>query len=151
MRHSSVGSTEVWNASIQLHGIDTIQLILKLMLGQESEDEIWSRFMFELVIWTQPSGPLCLWQCLNWLDQRRPSASKAWTGSSGQNTDLGCFQCIASRIRRSARCLLRKWSFFVTNRHFSSFTGGPYWAFRYLDDIVEIHNTLIILMGSIVQ
>ena len=35
--------------------------ILKLMLGQNSE--IWSRFVFELVIWTQPSGPLCLWQC----------------------------------------------------------------------------------------
>ena len=29
MRHSSVGSTEVWNASIQLHGIDTIQLSTK--------------------------------------------------------------------------------------------------------------------------
>ena len=37
-----------------------------------SEDEIWSRLLFELVIrpkevtlvsWTQPSGPLCLWQC----------------------------------------------------------------------------------------
>ena len=37
--------------------------ILKLMLGQNSE--IWSRFVFELVIWTQPSGPLCLWQCLS--------------------------------------------------------------------------------------
>ena len=35
------------------------------MLGRDSEDEIWSRFVFELVIWTQPSGPLCLWQCLN--------------------------------------------------------------------------------------
>ena len=35
------------------------------MLGQDSEDEIWLRFVFELVIWTQPSGPLCLWQCLN--------------------------------------------------------------------------------------
>ena len=43
------------------------------MLGQDSEDEIWSRFMFEFVIWpqdvtlvrwTQSSGPLCLWQCL---------------------------------------------------------------------------------------
>ena len=48
--------------------------ILKLMLGRDSEDEIWSRFMFELVIWlqevtlarwTQPSGPLCLWQCFH--------------------------------------------------------------------------------------
>ena len=38
--------------------------ILKLMLGQNSEDEIWSRFVFELVIRTQPSGLLCLWQCL---------------------------------------------------------------------------------------
>ena len=37
--------------------------ILKLMLGRYSEDEIWSRFVFELVIWTQPWGPLCLWQC----------------------------------------------------------------------------------------
>ena len=37
--------------------------ILKMMLGRDSEDEIWSRFVFELVIWTQPSGPLCLWQC----------------------------------------------------------------------------------------
>ena len=43
------------------------------MLSQDSEDEMWSRFMFELLIWlqevtlarwTQPSGPLCLWQCL---------------------------------------------------------------------------------------
>ena len=29
-----------------------------------SRHEIWSRFVYELVIWTQPSGPLCLWQCL---------------------------------------------------------------------------------------
>ena len=35
------------------------------MLSRDSEDEIWSRFAFELVIWTQPSGPLCLWQCFN--------------------------------------------------------------------------------------
>ena len=37
------------------------------VLGGDSEDEIWSRFVFELV-WTllsrtQPSGPMCLWQC----------------------------------------------------------------------------------------
>ena len=46
--------------------------ILKLMLGRYSEFEIWSRFVFELVIgpkqvtlvsWSQPSGLLCLWQC----------------------------------------------------------------------------------------
>ena len=45
----------------------------RLMFGWDFEDEIWSRFVFELVIWpkevtlarwTQPSGPLCLWQCL---------------------------------------------------------------------------------------
>ena len=42
------------------------------MLSWDSEDEMWSRFVFELVIWlqevtlarwTQPSDPLCLWQC----------------------------------------------------------------------------------------
>ena len=42
------------------------------MLSRDSEDEMWSRFVFELVMWpqkvtlarwTQPSGPLCLWQC----------------------------------------------------------------------------------------
>ena len=38
--------------------------ILKLMLGRDSEDEIWSRFVSEVVVWTQSSGPLCLWQCL---------------------------------------------------------------------------------------
>ena len=41
------------------------------MLSRDSEDKMWSRFVFELVIWlqevtsaiwTQPSGPLCLWQ-----------------------------------------------------------------------------------------
>ena len=42
--------------------------ILKLVLGWDSEDEIWPRFVFELA-WTlvrrtQPSGPLCLWRCL---------------------------------------------------------------------------------------
>ena len=37
--------------------------IFKVMLGWDSENEIWSRFVFKLVIWTQPSGPLCLWQC----------------------------------------------------------------------------------------
>ena len=42
------------------------------MFVWDFEDELWSRFVFELVIWpqegtlarsTQPSGPLCLWQC----------------------------------------------------------------------------------------
>ena len=45
-----------------------------LMLSQDSEDEMWSRFMFELqevtlARWTQPSGPLCLWQCFQILSQ----------------------------------------------------------------------------------
>ena len=44
---------------------------LKLLLGQDYEDEIQSRFVWELLIWpkevtlvtrTQPLGPLCLWQ-----------------------------------------------------------------------------------------
>ena len=33
-------------------------------VNAESIFWIWSRFVYELVIWTQPSGPLCLWQCL---------------------------------------------------------------------------------------
>ena len=45
-----------------------------LMLSRDSKDEMWSRFMFELLIWlqevtlarwTQPSGPFSLWQCLH--------------------------------------------------------------------------------------
>ena len=75
--------------------------ILKLMLGRDSEDEIWSRFVFEFVIWTQPSGPLCLWhcfshgalltsnvndQCSDWcLEQRRGDTSEAL--SAGYNGD----------------------------------------------------------------
>ena len=38
-------------------------LILKSMLNWDSEIVICSRFVnCDLVIWTQPSGPLCLWQ-----------------------------------------------------------------------------------------
>ena len=42
------------------------------MLGRDSENEMWSRLVFELgiwpkqvtlVSWTQPLDPLCLWQC----------------------------------------------------------------------------------------
>ena len=43
-----------------------------LMLGWDFEVDAWSRFWrwnlikicVQLVIWTQPSSPLCLWQCL---------------------------------------------------------------------------------------
>ena len=69
----------------------------------------------------------------------------------GQNTVLGCSQRLALGLWRST---LLKWSFFVTrvfrhsqgriknylqavvifrDTHFSSFTGGPNWAFRCLD------------------
>ena len=55
------------------------------------------------------------------------------TGSSGQNTVLGCSQCLASR-------LLRKWTFFVTHRQTDIFrhsrgppSEGPNSAFRCLD------------------
>ena len=39
------------------------------MLSRDSEDKMWSRFVIwpqevTLARWTQPSGPLCLWQCL---------------------------------------------------------------------------------------
>ena len=50
------------------------------MLRRDSEDEMCSRFVLELVIWpqevtlarwTQPSGPLCLWQCL-YISKEKP-------------------------------------------------------------------------------
>ena len=39
--------------------------ILKMIPVWDSEDVICSRSVWELVIWTQPSGPLCLWQCFS--------------------------------------------------------------------------------------
>ena len=59
------------------------------MLSRDSEDEIWSRFVFELVIWpqevtlvrwTQSSGPSCLWQCLiiTWTRFECEYSSKLW-------------------------------------------------------------------------
>ena len=41
------------------------------MLSRDSEDKMWSRFVIwpqevTLARWTQPSGPLCLWQCFNY-------------------------------------------------------------------------------------
>ena len=48
--------------------------ILKLMLSRDSEIVICSICLWtvycDLVIWTQPSGPLCLWQCLKKIIQR---------------------------------------------------------------------------------
>ena len=50
------------------------EIWLKLLLGRDYKDEIWSIFVWELVIRpkevtlvtrTQPSGPLCLWQCFS--------------------------------------------------------------------------------------
>ena len=49
------------------------------MLSRDSEDEIWSRFVFELVIWPQPSGPLCLWQCLYLNLEKEPVVGMACT------------------------------------------------------------------------
>ena len=64
-----------------------------LMLSRDSEDGMWSRFMFELLIWlqeatlarwTQSSGPLCLWQCFRicserlLVNQSRVFSSKFW-------------------------------------------------------------------------
>ena len=37
--------------------------ILKSMLSQDSDIGVWSRLVWNL--WTQPSGPLCLWHCFN--------------------------------------------------------------------------------------
>ena len=62
------------------------------------------------------------------LGQSQPTAGKAQTGLSGQNTVLGCSQRLASRLRRSAwlvvgeggRAEINK---NVTNTHFSSLMG----------------------------
>ena len=62
------------------------------MLSRYSEDEMWSWFAIELVLWpqevtfarwTQPSGPLCLWQCLftRWSiinNRYKKSGGQAW-------------------------------------------------------------------------
>ena len=48
---------------LKFYGEADVWLKLKLMLGRDSEDEIRSRSVFELAIRTQPSGPLCRWQC----------------------------------------------------------------------------------------
>ena len=40
-------------------------------LDQISFSESRPRFVFDLAIWTQPSGPLCLWQCFNATSQMR--------------------------------------------------------------------------------
>ena len=60
-------------------------LILKSMHNWDSEIIICSRFVnCDLVIWTQPSGPLCLWQCFcstgisGWLYFWTPSQYFAW-------------------------------------------------------------------------
>ena len=55
---------------------------------------MWSRFVFELVIWlqevslarwTQPSGPLCLWQCFFYRASGKTTGSPCW-GSSASPT-----------------------------------------------------------------
>ena len=57
----------VWSRFLSLSFVEMV------MFGWDFE-VVWSRFVFELVIWpkevtlvrwTQPSGPLCLWQCLH--------------------------------------------------------------------------------------
>ena len=57
------------------------------MLGRDSEDEIWSRFVFELVIWTQPSGPLCLWQCFVSIPQALTLCLQNFAKDQGKGAD----------------------------------------------------------------
>ena len=80
-----------------------------LMLSRDSEDEMSSRFAFELVIWlqdvtlarwTQPSGPLCLWQCLLW--QRPPSYRSGWSLQYWQFPSSAKEQLVSGRWRPRA-------------------------------------------------
>ena len=56
-----------------------------LTLGGVYEAEVWSVFNFLLMLnwWTQPSGPLCLWQCFILVPQEH-----FW--SSPKNNHFGC-------------------------------------------------------------
>ena len=73
-----------------------------LMLSQDSEDEMWSRFMFELLIWlqevtlarwTQPSSPLCLWQCFISIFLLDPKRARQWclSTTTGFSIIAQCF------------------------------------------------------------
>ena len=61
---------------VKILSLNLVELLMfdwdfEVMLNWDSEIVIWSRFgncelwtvNCKLVIWTQPSGPLCLWQC----------------------------------------------------------------------------------------
>ena len=55
---------------VQMLMFDVFIKILKLMLNRDSKIVICSILWTvncDLVIWTQPSGPLCLWQCLSFI------------------------------------------------------------------------------------
>ena len=73
------------------------------------------------------------------LSQSRPTAGKAYTGLWGQNKVLGWSHCSLLRCSAGFRTQLEKViifrlaSFFVTNTHFPSLTGGSNWLFRCLD------------------
>ena len=49
-------------------------------LKQEFGQFFSAKFVFKLVIWTQPSGPLCLWQCFS-------------SGFSRENIEAHCTVC----------------------------------------------------------
>ena len=77
------------------------------MLSRDSEDEMWSRLMFELLIWpqeitlarwTQASGPLCLWQCFNIRLPLRTSGGLMCWGNWELILEFGMF-CTFARIQ----------------------------------------------------
>ena len=55
----------VWSRFLCLSFVEMLMFGWDFEVDAWSEDEIWSRCLFEFVIWTQPSGLLCLWQCFN--------------------------------------------------------------------------------------
>ena len=64
---------------------------------------------------TRPtSSEMCNAKILSLPGQSRPTAGKAYTGSSGRNTVLGYSQCLTSQLRRSARLMIHKC--YMTNR-----------------------------------
>ena len=85
-----------------------------LMLSRDCEDEMWSKFVFELVTWrqevtlarwTQPSGPLCLWQCLtmNWYWKWK-RVLLWWILSTGTQLDICIFRDTGHMIKWKFEC-----------------------------------------------
>ena len=91
-------------------------LVIKLNFCSDFQHKVWSgvwswswdwirnwsliKICVELVIWTQPSGPLCLWQCFNYCDLFSIYASRFYScvlSSISVTETVSCFPSKADR------------------------------------------------------